>query len=145
MKAIGKISPTSKRFMNSYTDVVQKNVFGKELKLCCDDPMTGFYRTGYCQTGNNDYGKHTVCSVITSEFLEYTASKGNDLSSVCDVGDKWCLCVSRWKQAYHDGKAPPVDLQATNIKSLEDVDLDTLSQFDVRNYSDPASNVKSDK
>ena len=127
-----------KRFMSASSNnvAIERNVFGKELRLCSVDPMTGFYRTGYCKTGRHDFGRHCVCSVITKEFLEYSASKGNDLSSVVDVGDKWCLCISRWKEAYIAGKAPPIDLEATNIKTLEEIDLDTLSEFDVRNYSD---------
>ena len=109
----------------------QNNVYGKPLKLCSSDPLTGWYRSGYCETDKHDFGRHCICSVMTKEFLDYSASKGNDLSRVVDVGEKWCLCVSRWKEAYIAGKAPLVDLEATNIKTLDEIDLDTLSEFDV--------------
>lgn len=90
------MAATTRRLFSNEARPSQKNVFGGELKLCCNDPITGFYRTGYCETGKHDFGKHTVCALITSEFLDYTASKGNNLRSVVDDGDRWCLCVSRW-------------------------------------------------
>ena len=110
----------SKRLFSSSNQYkpIQQNVFGKELKLCCNDSMTGLYGT--------KAGKHTVCSVITSE------NGSNDLSS--NIGDKRYLSASQWKQAYDDGKAPPVDLDATNINVLNDVNLEILSQFDIKNY-----------
>jgi uncharacterized protein len=111
-----------------------KNVLGGGLKSCCTDPLTGFYRDGYCRTGADDHGRHTVCILATDEFLAYSKSVGNDLSTpmprfdfpgVKD-GDKWCLCVTRWQQAFEDGMAPQVDLEATHESALEVVRLDDL-------------------
>lgn len=94
-----------------------KNINKKKLKICSLNPKTGYYRNGYCETGPNDIGTHTVCSKIDDKFLQYTKSKKNDLSSVVKPGDKWCLCESRWNQAYKDNLAPDVVLEATNIKT----------------------------
>ena len=114
-----------------------KNVLGGELKSCCTDPMTGFYRDGYCNTGADDVGKHTVCIVATDEFLAFSKSAGNDLSTprpefdfagVKD-GDKWCLCVTRWQQALEAGMAPHVDLEATHQSALEIVTLEDLKEY----------------
>ena len=113
-----------------------KNVLGGTLISCCTDPMTGFYRDGYCHTGSNDYGVHTVCAIMTEEFLTFTSSCGNDLSSPrpeygfpgLKPGDGWCLCVSRWKEAMDRGMAPPVVLEACHIKSLEVVTLEELKK-----------------
>ncbi len=111
-----------------------KNVLGTELQSCCTDPMTGFYRDGYCQTGPRDYGVHTVCAIMTEEFLAYTSSCGNDLSTPNPAygfpglkpGDGWCLCVSRWKEAMDKGIAPPVVLEGCHEKSLTVVSLSDL-------------------
>lgn len=111
-----------------------KNVLGTELKKCCDSPVTGFYRNGYCHTGPQDYGTHTTCAVLTSEFLEFTKSKGNDLMTPqpqynfpgLKPGDKWCLCALRWMEAYKAGVAPQIDLEATHEKMLEYIELDKL-------------------
>lgn len=111
-----------------------KNVLGGELQVCCTSPMTGFYRDGYCKTGANDVGRHTVCAIVTDEFLEFSRSVGNDLSTPhpewgfpgLTAGDKWCLCVLRWKEAYDAGVAPPVVLEATNESSLQHVTLAQL-------------------
>ncbi len=111
-----------------------KNVLGTELQSCCTDPMTGFYRDGYCQTGPRDYGVHTVCAIMTEEFLAYTSSCGNDLSTPNPAygfpglkpGDGWCLCVSRWKEAMDKGIAPPVFLEGCHEKSLTVVSLSDL-------------------
>lgn len=110
------------------------NVLGSVLKSCCTDPMTGFYRDGYCRTGPGDHGVHTVCAVMTEEFLEFSASVGNDLSTPNDsfdfpgltAGDKWCLCVTRWKEALEVGCAPKVILEATHSSAVEFVDLEDL-------------------
>jgi len=115
-----------------------KNVLGKELRYCCTDPVTGFFRDGYCRTNNLDQGKHVVCAVITEEFLEFTKSRGNDLSTPrleynfpgLKKGDKWCLCVLRWKEAYQAGFAPSVDLEATHEKALEIISLEILREFE---------------
>jgi uncharacterized protein len=114
-----------------------KNVLGGELRSCCTDPMTGFYRDGYCRTGADDQGRHTVCIVATEEFLAYSASVGNDLSTPMPQydfpgvkdGDKWCLCVTRWQQALEDDMAPIVDLTATHESALEVVKLEDLKQY----------------
>lgn len=114
-----------------------RNVLGGELKQCCTDPMTGFYRDGYCRTGAEDAGRHTVCILATDEFLVYSKSVGNDLSTPMPQyafpgltgGDKWCLVAMRWKQALDDGMAPMVDLEATHESTLQIVDLDDLKQY----------------
>ena len=114
-----------------------KNVLGTELKSCCTDPMTGFYRDGYCNTGVDDTGRHTVCIVATDEFLAYSKSVGNDLSTPMPQygfpgvkdGDKWCLCVERWQQALEDDMAPQVDLAATHEKALDVVRLEDLRRY----------------
>ncbi len=119
--------------MNPHTD---KNVLGTELQICCTSPMTGFFRTGVCVTGSQDRGTHVVCARITAEFLTFTKSQGNDLSTPVpgssfpglNPGDKWCLCASRWKQALDAGVAPPVDLMATHEAALKFVSLADLQQ-----------------
>lgn len=111
-----------------------KNVLGTDLKPCCNDPKTGFYRDGYCRTGAGDAGVHVVCAEMTGEFLTFSKSRGNDLSTPhpemmfpgLHPGDRWCLCVERWKEALEAGCAPPVDLEATHMAALEFVDLDDL-------------------
>ncbi len=113
-----------------------KNVLGDKLELCCSFPVTGFYRDGFCQTGTYDIGSHVVCAEVTSEFLEFTKQQGNDLSTPVPAyqfpglkpGDRWCLCVSRWKEALNAGVAPPVILSATHEKALEVVSLEELQK-----------------
>ena len=90
------------------------NLNGEELEPCSLEPLTGYLRDGYCSYSNDDNGLHTVCAEMDSDFLNYTASKGNDLSSVVKPGQKWCLCQNRWDQAYNDGVAPNVILESTN-------------------------------
>jgi len=114
-----------------------KNVLGGELRSCCTNPMTGFYRDGYCRTGADDTGRHTVCILATDEFLAYSKSVGNDLSTPMPQfafpgvkdGDKWCLCVKRWQQAFEDDMAPLVDLEATHESALQVVRLEDLKQY----------------
>ncbi len=114
-----------------------KNVLDEELKSCCKFPMTGFYRDGFCHTGPEDSGQHTVCIVATESFLEFSASVGNDLSTALPemnfpgliAGDRWCLCAQRWFQAYEAGCAPSVVLSATNKCSLEIIPLQALKDF----------------
>lgn len=116
-----------------------KNVLGVELKQCCTDPMTGFYRDGYCRTGPEDTGRHTVCIVATDEFLEYSKSAGNDLSTPMPefrfpglaAGDRWCLVAVRWRQALEAGMAPMVVLEACHESVLEIVTLDDLKRYAV--------------
>ncbi|AFZ08141.1 Protein of unknown function DUF2237 [Oscillatoria nigro-viridis PCC 7112] len=112
------------------------NVLGGKLETCCTSPMTGYYRDGKCNTGGGDFGVHTVCAQLTEEFLQFTKSKGNDLSTPVPEfnfpglksGDCWCLCASRWKEAMDAGVAPPVVLAATHALTLEYVSLDELKQ-----------------
>ncbi len=114
-----------------------KNVLGGELETCSMDPMTGFYRNGCCNTGREDEGMHLVCAEMTDDFLAFSKSRGNDLSTPIPEydfpglmdGDRWCLCVLRWKEAHEAGKAPKVNLRATHISTLEFVDLDILREF----------------
>jgi uncharacterized protein (DUF2237 family) len=113
-----------------------QNVFGETLEVCCTSPMTGFYRNGTCETGPNDIGTHVVCAEVTEEFLEFTRSKGNDLTSPSPSQgfpglkprDKWCLCVSRWKEALDAGVAPAVTLSATHEAALKYVSLESLKR-----------------
>jgi len=115
----------------------QKNVLGTELKLCCSAPMTGFYRDSYCRTGADDTGRHTVCIVATDEFLEFSKSAGNDLSTPrpeyafpgLQAGDKWCLVAMRWQQALEADMAPHVDLEATHESALEFIKLEDLRRY----------------
>ena len=117
-----------------------KNVLGETLEACCFQPQTGFYRDGYCKTGQGDDGVHVVCAVMTAEFLKYSAEQGNDLTTphpehefpglVAD--DRWCLCVTRWRDAFEAGCAPAVILEATHMSALEFVDLDQLRQLAVK-------------
>ena len=108
----------------------------KPLKPCSTNPMTGFYRDSYCRTGANDRGIHVVCATMNQEFLSFTKSKGNDLSSPAPqygfpglkVGDQWCLCAARWKEAQQAGKAPKVVLEATSKAALRITPLSLLKQ-----------------
>lgn len=114
--------------------MISNNVLGTILQACCYEPKTGFYRDGFCRTGPQDIGTHTVCAIMTAEFLDYTKAQGNDLSTPMPLyqfpglrpGDKWCLCASRWKQAVNAGVAPPVILEATHQKTLEIVEFNLL-------------------
>ncbi|TNV86002.1 hypothetical protein FGO68_gene6473 [Halteria grandinella] len=110
----------------------QKNILGDALQPCSFNPLTGYFRTGCCETGPQDSGVHTVCAVLTEDFLEYTKAQGNDLSTPrggfpgLKAGDRWCLCAMRWHQAFKAGKAPGVLLAATNIKTLQMVPYEDL-------------------
>lgn len=116
-----------------------KNVLGTELKVCCTSPMTGFYRDGYCRTGADDTGRHTVCILATDEFLEFSKAAGNDLSTPrpeyafpgLKDGDKWCLVAMRWQQALEADMAPQVFLEATHESALEFISLDDLRRYAV--------------
>ena len=111
-----------------------KNVLGGELKNCCTNPMTGFYRDGYCRTGADDRGSHTICIYATSEFLEFSRARGNDLTTPRPEfnfpglveGDKWCLVALRWQEALDAGAAPKVILEATHESALQFVSLEDL-------------------
>ncbi|MDJ1183711.1 DUF2237 family protein [Roseofilum casamattae] len=114
-----------------------KNVLNQPLQVCCTDPMTGFYRSGYCETGPGDVGIHVVCAKMTEEFLEFTRQQGNDLSTPVPAyrfpglkpGDRWCLCASRWKEALEANVAPPVILSATHLNTLAIVPLEILEKY----------------
>jgi uncharacterized protein len=111
-----------------------QNVLGEALEPCNFDPVTGFYRDGCCNTGAEDIGVHTVCTRVTAEFLAFSASVGNDLSTPhpefgfagLQPGDQWCLCAPRWQEAFEAGMAPPVVLAATHAATLEWVQLGDL-------------------
>lgn len=98
-----------------------KNIFNKPLQICSTSPMTGFNRNGLCTTDSRDYGTHLVCSEMDKPFLDFTASRGNDLTSVVEEGDRWCLCQERWLEAYENNKAPTVIKNATNNKTRRKV------------------------
>jgi uncharacterized protein len=114
-----------------------KNVLGTELQCCCTSPRTGFYRDGFCQTGPMDHGSHTVCAQVTTAFLEFSKLRGNDLSTPVpayefpglNAGDRWCLCVSRWQEAFEAGVAPKIILESCHEKALEIVQLGDLKQY----------------
>ncbi len=112
----------------------QLNVLGGRLVICSTEPLTGFFRDGCCHTGPQDAGSHTVCAIMTDEFLAYSRMAGNDLStprpefdfSGLKSGDRWCLCATRWEQARQVGKAPKVILEATNKAALAILNIDDL-------------------
>jgi uncharacterized protein len=116
-----------------------KNVLGTNLKPCCMNPITGFFRDGYCSTSEDDIGAHVVCVEVTEEFLNFSMARGNDLATPVAVygfsglkpGDRWCLCALRWVEAYEHGKAPKLVLESTHEKMLEYIDLETLKKFAV--------------
>jgi uncharacterized protein (DUF2237 family) len=116
-----------------------KNVLGTKLELCCTSPLTGYYRDGFCNTGGQDSGMHVVCAQVTKEFLEFTKSQGNDLSTAIPEfkfpglkpGDCWCLCAARWQEALNFDVAPPVVLEATHARALEVCDLADLQKYAV--------------
>ena len=116
-----------------------KNVLGTELEPCSLDPITGFFRDGCCNTGPEDVGLHTVCAEMNDQFLAFSQSRGNDLSTPNGLfgfpglksGDRWCLCVLRWKEALEAGIAPRVNLLATHMSVLEFVDLEDLQAHSV--------------
>ncbi|WP_263772734.1 DUF2237 family protein [Propionivibrio soli] len=116
---------------------VQRNVLGGPLGVCSNRPMTGFFRDGCCNTGPQDIGSHTVCVLLTDEFLAFSKARGNDLSTPrpefefpgLKEGDRWCLCAARWQEALVAGKAPRVVLNATNEAALEVVRLEDLKRY----------------
>jgi uncharacterized protein (DUF2237 family) len=113
------------------------NVFGEPLQTCSENPMTGFFRDGCCNTSTDDVGSHTVCVQVTREFLEFSRFRGNDLSTPrpefgvagLKPGDRWCLCAARWKEAYDAGMAPRVYLRSTHQRALEVVPLDVIREL----------------
>ncbi|NEE00840.1 DUF2237 family protein [Phytoactinopolyspora halotolerans] len=117
----------------------ERNVLGGDLEHCGTDPLTGFYRDGCCRTGPEDIGGHTVCAVVSREFLEQQQRIGNDLTTArpeysfagLSPGDRWCVCAERWLQAYQMGAAAPVVLAATDIRALDIIPLDALREHAV--------------
>ncbi|MGW5362814.1 DUF2237 family protein [Actinopolymorpha pittospori] len=124
-----------------------RNVLGGELEPCGTDPLTGFYRDGYCRTGSQDLGSHTVCAVMTAEFLAHQRRVGNDLSTPRPAfafpglhpGDRWCVVAARWLQAFEAGVAPPVVLAATHESARDIIPLETLRKYAVDVPADPSS------
>jgi uncharacterized protein (DUF2237 family) len=113
-----------------------KNVLGTPLQCCCTNPMTGYYRDGYCRV-EGDYGVHAICCEVTAEFLAFSKSVGNDLSTPVPMynfpglkpGDRWCVCAARWVEALKAGVAPPIVLESTHARMLEYATLDELKKF----------------
>ena len=116
-----------------------RNVLGEQLELCSMSPMTGFFRDGCCNTSEEDFGSHTVCAVMTADFLAFSKSRGNDLSTPMPEfgfpglkpGDRWCLCAPRWQEALDAGQPPRVVLRATHEGALEYCSLADLKRFAV--------------
>jgi uncharacterized protein (DUF2237 family) len=119
--------------------VTNRNVLGTDLEPCGVDPLTGFYRDGSCVTGPQDIGSHTICAVVTREFLEHQRSIGNDLTTPMPAyqfpglnpGDRWCVTAANWLRAHRAGVAAPVVLAATHERATDIVDLDVLEQYAV--------------
>ena len=115
----------------------QLNIFNEPLEECSNEPKTGFFRTGCCETDAQDIGTHTVCAIMDKEFLQFSLHQGNDLiTPVADFdfpglqpGDKWCLCANRWLEAFEAGFAPHIIARATNIKTLDIIPLDKIKLF----------------
>ena len=120
-------------------DKPQLNLFHETIEECSCDPLTGFFRTGCCDTGDQDLGNHTVCALMTEDFLKFSISRGNDLSTPVPQynfpglkeGDRWCLCANRWLEAFQNNAAPKIKLKSTNIKALEVIDLDYLKAHSI--------------
>jgi|TARA_Y100000389_G_scaffold89833_1_gene86320 uncharacterized protein (DUF2237 family) len=114
-----------------------KNVFGEQIEICSNETMTGYLRNGSCETLDDDVGSHTVCALVTSEFLNYSKKKGNDLITPRPEldfpglrdGDKWCLCAMRWLEAHNDNVAPPIIIRSTNKLVLDVIDITLLKKY----------------
>jgi hypothetical protein len=133
--------------VNDGDAVTERNVLGNELEPCGTDPLTGFFRDGCCNTGPQDLGSHTICAVVTSQFLEHQRKIGNDLSTPQPhfgfpglvPGDRWCVTAVNWARAYNDGAAAPVVLASTNAAVLDLVPLEALRECAVDVPVDPSS------
>lgn len=127
--------------MNEINLPPARNVFNEPLVPCSFNPVTGFFRDGCCKTNQEDIGTHVVCVVMTEDFLEFSSSRGNDLSTPIPEwgfpglkpGDQWCLCALRWVEALQANAAPSVVLESTNYHALDLIDIEILQQFDHRN------------
>ena len=116
---------------------MNQNIFGEPLQSCCISPLTGYFRDGYCRTDDLDYGNHTVCVIVTEEFLEFSKKNGNDLITPqpkhlfpgLKPGDKWCLCAVRWQEAFEAGCAPRVELEATDERALKIIKINDLIAY----------------
>ncbi len=125
--------------MNRDEGGLQRNVLGGPLGVCSEKPVTGFYRTGCCDTGPQDVGRHTVCIVATAEFLDFSKARGNDLSTPrpefdfpgVQPGQRWCLCAARWKEALDASMAPKVVFNATNEATLDIIPIEALKRYAV--------------
>lgn len=125
--------------MNAFQKPQKLNVLNEPLVPCCQSPMTGFFRDGYCRTNEQDYGRHVICAQMTEEFLAFTKKQGNDLSTPIpdygfpglQPGDRWCLCAVRWKEALENNCAPPVILEACEITALSVVSIEELRKHQI--------------
>ena len=125
----------------------ERNVLGGDLELCSADPLTGFYRDGFCTAGPEDRGTHTICTVVSAEFLEHQRSIGNDLLTPrpewrfpgLTPGDRWCVVATRWLESHHAGFAAPVVLAATHERALDIVPLQLLQSYAADVPDDPSS------
>ena len=126
--------------MKKITPVIRKNVLGERLYACCYAPKTGYFRDGYCRTDESDHGLHIICAEITASFLEFSKSRGNDLSTPrpefgfpgLNPGDRWCLCALRWKEAWEENMAPPVILEACEETLLKIIPLEVLKKYAIK-------------
>ncbi|MGB8197963.1 MAG: DUF2237 domain-containing protein [Acidimicrobiales bacterium] len=133
--------------MTSSDGTGERNVLGEPLEVCGTDPMTGFYRDGCCTSGPEDFGSHTICAVVTAEFLQHQRSIGNDLSTPMPQygfsglvpGDRWCVTAANWLRAHDEGAAAFVVLASTNERALEIVPLEALREHAVDVPTDPGS------
>ena len=118
-------------------DKTQLNLFHEIIEECSCDPLTGFFRTGCCDTSDQDLGSHTVCALMTEDFLKFSTEQGNDLSTPVPQynfpglkeGDRWCLCANRWLEAYEFDSAPKIIAKATNVKALDIIPLEIIKEF----------------
>ena len=140
---LAKLQADQATIIHSYLTTMQKkprNVIGTELVSCSDEPLTGWFRDGCCRTGAGDVGIHVVCARVNAGFLEFSKSRGNDLSTPrpefsfpgLKPGDQWCLCATRWQESFEAGAAPEVVLEATHESALEFIDLEDLRKFAAR-------------
>jgi uncharacterized protein len=138
---------TGRRHLGDTVVMSERNVLGGPLEPCGTDPVTGFYRDGCCSTGPEDLGRHTICAVVSAEFLEHQRSIGNDLLTPVPAfrfpglhpGDRWCVTATNWLRAHREGAAAPVVLASTHERTLEVVPLEALQQHSVDVPADPGS------